>query len=511
MARLDRWYCFKHHFNTIKGCTILPVAFSDHCLVKCDIFINNVKSKSAYWHFNTNLLSDNSFCDTFKFFWNNFKGTKASYVSLQQWWDVGKVQIQQLCRTHTLNASRDISQSVEVIENEILDLQHSLVFGKDQERVKDLKRKNKILDDLLSIRAQGALVRSRFQCAAHLDSPTKFFFGLEKRNGLNRFMHSLLSESGKEITESKEIRKEAVAFYEELYKGEQVVEEETASCFYEGLPQVPEGVNGELVKPFTKEELYNALNSMKCGKAPGIDGIPVEFYKAFWAVVGDDLFDVLNDSLSRGLLPLSCRRAVITLIPKKGDLRNIKNWRPVSLLCSDFKVLSKALAIRLREAIGWIVHVDQTYCVPDRSIFDNIHLIRGILELSRALDFNVGLISLDQEKAFDRVEHRHLSQTLRGFGFDTVFIKMIGTLYRSIESMIKINGGLSAPFKITRGIRQGCALSGMLYALAIEPLLIKIREKIDGWSIPRCDFKIKISAYADDIVVLVNIKKRWMF
>ncbi len=102
---------------------------------------------------------------------------------------------------------------------------------------------------------------------------------------------------------------------------------------------------------------------MKCGKAPGIDGIPVEFYKAFWAVVGDDLFDVLNDSLSRGLLPLSCRRAVITLIPKKGDLRNIKNWRPVSLLCSDFKVLSKALAIRLREAIGWIVHVDQTYCV----------------------------------------------------------------------------------------------------------------------------------------------------
>ncbi len=181
------------------------------------------------------------------------------------------------------------------------------------------------------------MVRSRFQCAAHLDSPTKFFFGLEKRNGLNRFMHSLLSESGKEITESKEIRKEAVAFYEELYKGEQVVEEETASCFYEGLPQVPEGVNGELVKPFTKEELYNALSGMKCGKAPGIDGIPVEFYKAFWAVVGDDLFDVLNDSLSRGLLPLSCRRAVITLIPKKGDLRNIRTGG----LCLFYVLISR--------------------------------------------------------------------------------------------------------------------------------------------------------------------------
>ncbi len=105
---------------------------------------------------------------------------------------------------------------------------------------------------------------------------------------------------------------------------------------------------------------------------------------------------------------MSCRRAVITLLPKKGDLRNIKNWRPVSLLCSDFKIISKALAIRLKEAIGWVIHVNQTYCVPNRSIFDNIYLIRDILDISRSLGLNIGLISLDQEKAFDRVEHNYL-------------------------------------------------------------------------------------------------------
>ncbi len=116
---------------------------------------------------------------------------------------------------------------------------------------------------------------------------------------------------------------------------------------------------------------------MKCGKAPGIDGIPVEFYKAFWAVVGDDLFDVLNDSLSRGLLPLSCRRAVSPSSLRKVTLGNIKNWG----LCLFYVLISRfyprLFAIRLREAIGWIVHVDQTYCVPDRSIFDNIHLIEA--------------------------------------------------------------------------------------------------------------------------------------
>ncbi len=120
----------------------------------------------------------------------------------------------------------------------------------------------------------------------------------------------------------------------------------------------------------------------------------------------------------------------------------------MSLLCSDFKILSKAFAIRLKEAIGWVIHVDQTYCVPNISIFDNIYLIRDILDISRSFGLNVGLISLDQEKAFDWVEHNYLWQTLREFGFSLSFITIIGVFYGNIESVLKINGGPSAPFKI---------------------------------------------------------------
>ncbi|KAK3547904.1 hypothetical protein QTP70_000536, partial [Hemibagrus guttatus] len=86
---------------------------------------------------------------------------------------------------------------------------------------------------------------------------------------------------------------------------------------------------------------------MENGRASGIDGLPAEFYKAFWAVIGQDVLDVLQDSIQRGELPLSCRRAVLTLLPKKGDLTHLKNWHPVSLLCTDCKLLSKALASRL--------------------------------------------------------------------------------------------------------------------------------------------------------------------
>ncbi len=132
--------------------------------------------------------------------------------------------------------------------------------------------------------------------------------------------------------------------------------------------------------------------------------------------------------------------------------------------------------------VGQVIHQDQTYCVPNRSIFDNVYLIRDILEVSRLLDIDTGLISLDQEKAFDRVEHSYLWRTLEEFGLSSGFIAMIRVLYQDVESVLKINGGLSAPFKILRGIRQGCALSGMLYAFAIEPLLVKIRERIEGWT-----------------------------
>uniref|UniRef100_A0AAQ6ILA1 Reverse transcriptase domain-containing protein n=1 Tax=Anabas testudineus TaxID=64144 RepID=A0AAQ6ILA1_ANATE len=243
---------------------------------------------------------------------------------------------------------------------------------------------------------------------------------------------------------------------------------------------------------------------MKGGRAPGLDGLSVEFFKAFWPELGQDLLGVVAESLTENSLPLSCRRAVLTLLPKAGDLWDIKNWRPVSLLCTDYKILSKALANRLREVMDQVVHRDQTYCVPGRLITDNVILIRDVLDLSGSLGIDLGLISLDQEKAFDRVEHPYLWKTLERFGLSPGLTAMIKVLYQDIESVLKVNGELSAPFKVQRGIRQGCSLSGMLYALSIEPLLCQVRSSISGLVLPNCTAHPVLSAYADDVVVLVK-------
>ena len=217
-------------------------------------------------------------------------------------------------------------------------------------------------------------------------------------------MHSLQAEDGQTLTHTAAIRGRAVAFYVQLYSSEYQEDDAAFNSFCQDLPTVSEETNRELEGPLTEAELFAALQSVQGGKAPGIDGLPSEFYRVFWTELKDDLLGVFSESFEDLSLPQSCRRAVLTLLPKKGDLQQIRNWRPVSLLCSDYKLLSKALANRLKNVMEQLIHQNQTYCVPGRSIVDNVSLIRDILEASGSLGLDAGLVSLDQEKAFDRVE-----------------------------------------------------------------------------------------------------------
>ncbi|KAI7804376.1 pol-like protein [Triplophysa rosa] len=219
---------------------------------------------------------------------------------------------------------------------------------------------------------------------------------------------------------------------------------------------VSEEVNGKISRPLTLGELHRALQGMDLGKAPGIDGLPVDFYKSFWSVIGEDLLEVLNDSLAGGLMPLSCRRAVLTLLPKRGDLTNIKCWRPVSLLCGDYKLFSKVLANRLAEVMDQVIHPDQTYCVPD------------------------------QEKAFDRVEHVYLWRVLEAFGFCKKFINQVKVLYSDVESILKagrsfsLRGGGMRPTQTDLIVNGLQSLMGMPQVLWNTFLLTSVFEGTAG-------------------------------
>ena len=255
------------------------------------------------------------------------------------------------------------------------------------------------------------------------------------------------------------------------------------------------------------DELSIAVSKLNNNKSPGLDGLPNEFYKTFWPVIGNDMHEVFASSIEDNRLPLSCRRAVLTMIPKKGDTSYLKNWRPVSLLCCDYKILTRALSLRLRTVLPDILHINQSYCVPGRHISDNIRFISDATCYANEEHLPLAIVSLDQEKAFDRIHHDYLFKTLESFGFGDYLLSCIRTLYTNVQSLLKINNSLTSPFQFQRGIRQGCSLSGQLYAICLEPLLHKLRsdEGLSGLKLPLSGGKKAcLSAYADDLNTLLT-------
>ena len=238
-----------------------------------------------------------------------------------------------------------------------------------------------------------------------------------------------------------------------------------------------------------------------------MDGLTSEFYQHFWPILKGDITSLFNDSIATGFLTVSCRRAAITLLPKKGDLLDVANWRPVSLLNTDYKLFAKILSKKLKNVIDQVVQPDQSYSVPGRSIHNNINLIRDSIMFCNSKNVPLALLNLDQKKAFDNVDHGYLFKTMKAMGFGQNFISYIKLMYTETESMVKVGGSLTAPFPFEKGIRQGCLLSGLLFLIAIEPLLHTLRNTLDdgGLTLPCQSGKnLDISAYADDVTVFVT-------
>ena len=138
-----------------------------------------------------------------------------------------------------------------------------------------------------------------------------------------------------------------------------------------------------------------------------------------------------------------------------------------------------------------ILDIDQSYCVPGRNISDNVRFISDATCYANQENIPLAIVSLDQEKAFDRIHHDYLFKTLERFGFGEYFISCIMTLYTNVHSLLKINNSLTSPFQFRRGIRQLFSSSGQLYALCLESPFHKLRssEGLKGLSLPFSDGK----------------------
>ncbi|CDO71547.1 hypothetical protein BN946_scf184911.g17 [Trametes cinnabarina] len=292
----------------------------------------------------------------------------------------------------------------------------------------------------------------------------------------------------------------------------------------------------ELGASIDRDDCELALKYSKVGTAPGKDGIQYEVWKTLHERFKEDsrheartAFDVLailaaafSDVQTYGVcstVPFA-EGWMVPIWKEKGEKTKIENYRPITLLNPDYKLLSKVLAIRLAAVAPDIVHPSQAGFVPGRRLRNQTQLARMMIHWAEAKEINGTIVALDQEKAYDRIAHDYLWRVLHTFGIPPGFTNIVRSLYRDAMTCVTINGVTSNTYKVYRGVRQGDPLSCLLFDLAIEPLSAMIRKsELKGFDISNRLEALKATLFADDTTtylhedddfgVLQNILDTW--
>ncbi|KAF7645264.1 hypothetical protein LDENG_00207280 [Lucifuga dentata] len=173
-----------------------------------------------------------------------------------------------------------------------------------------------------------------------------------------------------------------------------------------------------LEQPIQLQEIEESIRLMQTGKTPGPDGFPVEFYKKFSSKIAPLILSMFEYSFKQSTLPQTLTEAIITVLLKPGkDPLDYNSYRPISLLNIDVKILSKVLTSRIDSIMPDLISADQTGFIKGRHSFTNIRKLLNVVCSSVSGNVAEVVISLDAEKAFDRVEWSYLFAVLDRFGF----------------------------------------------------------------------------------------------
>ncbi|GBG63425.1 hypothetical protein CBR_g38045 [Chara braunii] len=219
-----------------------------------------------------------------------------------------------------------------------------------------------------------------------------------------------------------------------------------------------------LDRPVSEEKLAETIKVMARGKAPGDDGLPIKFFASCWDSLAGDLTEMFNEVLNGGRLGKSITRGIISLLFKKGDRCEVRNWRSISLVNVVYKLLARTLASRLSKFLPGLVQRDQGAFVQGRSIFENVVTTIEALKLVDREDEETAVLLLYLEKAYDRVNWTFVITTLKVAGFGEAFCRWGKVLYLFSSAAVCVNGVISNEFKLSR-VK---ALADDLFAISVN-------------------------------------------
>ncbi|KAF5367782.1 hypothetical protein D9615_010499 [Tricholomella constricta] len=292
-----------------------------------------------------------------------------------------------------------------------------------------------------------------------------------------------------------------------------------AKCYHESL-QKEEPDRQKLAQGVSEQDVRQAIQDLPKGKSPGIDGLTHELwislldkYDSSPPDQENDTFDVVanltlvfNDIENYGVEEgTDFSKGWMCPLYKKNERTDISNYRPITILNSDYKIFTRALTSKLSDVVPDLIHRDQAGFMKGWKIEDQTELVKMIISRCEAQDENGAIVCLDQEKAYDKINHDFLWKSMKKFGLPDEFTTTVKHLYKDAETVVILNGEISDAYKVIRGVRQGDPLSCLLFNLAIESLAQMLRDSdLEGFRIKDERERLIATLFADDTTVYMS-------
>ena len=302
-------------------------------------------------------------------------------------------------------------------------------------------------------------------------------------------MAALLDSEGRTVTNRGAIERTAKDFYTRLYRKD--------------LPPVPPRPISptDHLPSIIASEVRHAIEELQSGRSPGRDRITSDTLKSGGPTLHAVLADLFTSILHSLCIPEAWKQAILVLLHKKGDKKDLANWRPIALLSQIYKIFTKVLLNRMRRQLEEQQPVEQAAFRRGFGCNDHIQAVSQVIERSREHRMPLVVVFVDFLKAFDMLDHGYMLQTLSDFGIDEGYISLIQRCYEDSSLSLKIfTKELHIPVK--KGVRQGDTISPALFTAALERTIRELEWEEKGIRVD--GRRLHHLRFADDVVIFAR-------
>lgn len=391
-------------------------------------------------------------------------------------------------------------------------IQKKTLMGKHSGLVKLEKRLQDELDDVLYQEELHWYQKSREEWITSGDRNTHFYHMATVIRRARKKVTGMKNDNGDLITNKDELKEMMRSFFIILFEKDDTCDITLAPKG--GFPII-NAARLECMKYVSADDIKKAVKDMAPMKAPGPDGLHALFYQKVWTIVGESVVKMAEDFFNTGDLQEGMNDTYITLIPKVDKPERPTNFRPISLCNVSYKIITKAMANKLKDILKEVIGPNQSSFVPERQITDNILIYQEVLNTMKRKRNGKGLmaIKIDLEKAYDRLSWEFIKDTLEEVGMDHTWTRNIMACVETSRLSILWEGEQTEYFKPGRGIRQGDPISPYLFVLCMERLSHIIQAEVangnwKGVKVSRKGPVLSHLFFADDMVLFSEADER---